>query len=252
MRRLTIISTLALALSLSACGGNNPGSPGASGTPGPDATNVGGSTSPLETGATAGAGGSNNGSNTTGSNPGGQGTTAGPNGSDAQAGGPNAEAGDMSATTSPSDGNTGATSSCDALVAPLGQALGTDMEVSESALSDPISGGSMPGCQLIASGTGEQFESHTTVAQQVGTLLASRGWAVDNQYAADGPTSTVQGYRSGDMLALVTSGWQPAPDISCPADQPISSCDVPPAKRMFSIVVNIAPASAGAQATPGA
>jgi Tol biopolymer transport system component len=94
------------------------------------------------------------------------------------------------------------------------------------------------GCQAAITGTGAQFESPSAVVNELGAMLESQGYTSDPDLVADGPTGTSQGYRNGDQICWASAGWQPDAATSCPADQPISACDVPPEHQDYTVTLN--------------
>ncbi|HRC76851.1 MAG TPA: hypothetical protein PLO33_14330 [Kouleothrix sp.] len=137
----------------------------------------------------------------------------------------------------------GAAAACSELHDPLKDLLKVDVTQNEAAFGEMLSGKVLQGCQLTALGNGGNFSSFVDVSRQIGELLAKGGWKADEQYVADGPTGTVQGYRKGGDLAIVSADWQPAEGVSCPADQPIGDCKLTPAQQHYTIVVSVAPAA---------
>jgi hypothetical protein len=48
----------------------------------------------------------------------------------------------------------------------------------------------------------------------------------------------LQGYRYGDQICWASAGWQPDAATSCPADQPISACNVPPEHQSYTVTLD--------------
>jgi hypothetical protein len=103
----------------------------------------------------------------------------------------------------------------------------------------PGEGGTQPGCQFVLMGNGEVFSDFPTVAREVSVLLQEQGWVEDQAFLADGPTGTATGFRMGDMLALLSVGWEPTADADCPDDQPIVECDFTPAQQLYTIALDV-------------
>lgn len=135
----------------------------------------------------------------------------------------------------------GDTTLCDQIHEPLAKALNTEVAVGAAPFTEMLSGETRDGCELTATGTGVNFADVWTISQQIGKLLIDNGWQIDQQAVADGPTGTAQGYRNDQQAAIVSIAWQPAPGASCPADRPISDCELQPSQRLFSIRVSMAP-----------
>lgn len=96
------------------------------------------------------------------------------------------------------------------------------------------------GCLLNATGTGQHFQSINQVAKDLEAMLTKQGWQPDNNYAADGPTGKQRGFRKGNSLALLKVETNPSENVKCPANQPISACEVAPAQMVYDISLNIA------------
>ncbi len=54
-------------------------------------------------------------------------------------------------------------------------------------------------------------------------------------YAAGGPTGMTTAYSRANSLAVLRTEWQPAPEVSCPANQPIASCAIAPAQQRYTV-----------------
>ena len=129
---------------------------------------------------------------------------------------------------------------CAALQADMRQVLGVEVARVVAPFSDPIGGQAGSGCQMTAEGTGADFPSFFAVAADLKALLVARGWQEDMMYQADGPTGTASGFHRGQALCLMSVMWTPAEDASCPADQPISACDLAPEQQLYTITLNCA------------
>ncbi len=112
--------------------------------------------------------------------------------------------------------------------------------VNNAPLQDYVSGKSGASCQLTANGTGLDFESPWAVADAVKEMLAGRGWQTDIRYQADGSTGTGVGFRKDNSLCLLSVNWQPSPDVDCPADWPLSACNLAPEQQLYEITLNCA------------
>lgn len=142
---------------------------------------------------------------------------------------------ETSASLRPIDGD-----ECMALRAALEQQLAAPISQANAPFSDPIQGQSGTACRLTAQGTGKEFGNFVEVADKIRALLTEQGWTEDHAYMADGPTGTAAGFRKGSALALMSVGWQPGPEVQCPADQPISACEVAPEQQIFDISLSLA------------
>lgn len=100
-------------------------------------------------------------------------------------------------------------------------------------------------CRLHSGGTGEDFTNFVEVATNLAALLEEQGWTQDTQYVADSPTGTVLGLRRDGDLAVMQVGWEPAPDVECPEDEPISACaeELDPAQMIYTIMIDLVTAA---------
>lgn len=129
---------------------------------------------------------------------------------------------------------------CAALRTALEQQLAAPILQASAPFTDSIKGLSGTACQLAAKGTGKEFGSFGEVADKIRALLTEQGWTEDQAYLADGPTGTAAGFRKGSALAVMSVEWQPGPEVQCPADQPISACEVAPEQQIFGISLSLA------------
>ena len=123
----------------------------------------------------------------------------------------------------------------DALV----QQMALDVSLGVETTEDPITGTSVPGCQLSANGSAAELGAFPDVASKLRTLMTGAGWSEDQRYQADGPTGTASGYRKNNVLARTSVQWQLTPDASCPTDQPISACQLTPAQQQITIQLDL-------------
>ena len=116
--------------------------------------------------------------------------------------------------------------------------------VQEDALfQDYITNQSGTGCQVTVTGTGADFTNFTHFVEMSLALsgqLQTAGWTPDDAYVADSPTGTAFAMRQDDRLVIATVGWDPAPGVNCPTDQPISECQVAPEQMNYTIRLNMA------------
>jgi hypothetical protein len=113
-------------------------------------------------------------------------------------------------------------------------------EAEPVAINDPARSASGTACRAIATGTGETFASPTAPVDAISEVMTQGGWQEDINLQAGGPTGTATGFRSGELVCVVAAGWRPGPAVSCPADRPISECQVPPNQQMYEVTVDCA------------
>jgi hypothetical protein len=129
---------------------------------------------------------------------------------------------------------------CQELGSMASQALGVDFSVQTRApFFDAVGGEAGQGCSLRAGGSGAQFNSpQEVVASLVNSVGA--GWNPQPLYQADGPTGSMTGLSRDMGLMLISATWQPAMGVQCPADQPISNCNLAPDQMVYTVKVDIA------------
>ena len=118
-------------------------------------------------------------------------------------------------------------------------ALSIDFTLEESApFTDFVSGETGQGCQLTATGTGQNFSEPNQV---ITTLVnAFIGGTEEIAYQAGGPTGAATGMTRDMGLLLISANWTPAPEVQCPADQPISMCAMQPEQMLYTIQIQAA------------
>ena len=132
-------------------------------------------------------------------------------------------------------------SECDELSQEMSSVLGVEFSLTkEVSFQDFVTGTSGMGCAMSATGDGNDFENQGIVSQDVTLRLGSLGWSPDMQYAADGPTGTVVGFRKDNQLCLLDASWEASADAECDPDRPISECELTPEQQQFDIVLTCA------------
>jgi putative hemolysin len=114
----------------------------------------------------------------------------------------------------------------------------TEVTQSIEPLTDPANGQSGNGCQSLAAGAGQQFQSPVAVIKSLDTMMTEDGWVEDPMLAAGGPTGMGSGYRNDNQLCLTAAMWKPDASANCPQDQPISACPVTPEQQLYTITLN--------------
>lgn len=131
-----------------------------------------------------------------------------------------------------------AADSCAALAQDMAAALGVDVTQDEASITDPSTGESGMGCQVTATGTGEQFASPDAVVTTLAGMLEAQGWQEDPMLAAGGPTGMGEGFRQGNEMCMAAAQWSPDDSANCPTDQPISACELTPAQQLYTVTLN--------------
>jgi hypothetical protein len=137
----------------------------------------------------------------------------------------------------------------------MSSALGVEFSLTEEvSFQDFVTGKSGIGCAMSATGDGNDFENQGAVSEGVTLRMGALGWTTDIQYAADGATGTVVGFRKDIQLCLLDASWEASDDAECDPDRPISECELTPEQKQFDIILTCAQStvegtSAGAEAT---
>jgi hypothetical protein len=116
-------------------------------------------------------------------------------------------------------------------------ALPFDMQLS-APFTNPISGETGFGCTLTANNTHDQTFDQAVLMSLL--LDGFAGWEEQAAYQADGPTGAATALTRDMALMLVSVNWTPAPGIECPADQPISACNLKPEQKSYTIQIQVA------------
>lgn len=104
--------------------------------------------------------------------------------------------------------------------------------------TDYASGETGLGCTLTATTTGASISDPSdALAKLVSGFV---GWTEDQKYAAGGPTGAATGMTRDAGLLLISVGWEPSADANCPADQPISACELTPEQKLYTVKIEAA------------
>lgn len=132
---------------------------------------------------------------------------------------------------------------CSSMAQAMRQAL-PGVEVMQAAapvaINDVAQTASGTACRASATGTGETFKSPIDTVNAITKVLAAAGWQEDMNLIADGPTGTATGYRNGSEVCLIAADWNPGPAVTCPADKPISECNVPRDQQIYEVTLDCA------------
>jgi len=129
---------------------------------------------------------------------------------------------------------------CQDLQAAASQALGVEFSLQSPApFLDSLGGEAGQGCRLGAFGSGAQFQSPQDIITTLSNSAVS-GWNPVSNYRADGPTGSLMGFSRDMGLMLITASWKPAPGAVCPADQPITLCNLTPEQKHYTIEIQAA------------
>lgn len=129
---------------------------------------------------------------------------------------------------------------CQELRAVASQALGVEfLAQTRAPFFDALGGEAGQGCHLGAGGNGTQFNSPQEVLSIL-TGSVGAGWTEQLPYQADGPTGASTALARDMALMLISVNWQPDMGVQCPADRPISECNLTPEQKIYKIDIDIA------------
>jgi len=94
------------------------------------------------------------------------------------------------------------------------------------------------GCSLTATGTGRDFPDPSEVTANLARAFV--GWTEQPAYQAGGPTGAATAMTRDMGLMLIRVEWVPVLEVQCPADQPITACDLKPEQKRYSIQIQAA------------
>lgn len=100
---------------------------------------------------------------------------------------------------------------------------------------DPLTGETGWSCTLLAETNGAFISDPNDALSRL--VAGFVGWEEQSAYAAGGPTGAATAMTRDSGLILISVGWEPSADISCPADQPITDCPMAPEKKLYTIKV---------------
>ena len=118
------------------------------------------------------------------------------------------------------------------------EALGLKGDLREAvAFQDPAGRSRGEGCRITLTGTGDRLPGLSETADAVRAVLEKRGWTEDPACAADGPLGTAGGYRKDEGLVLYRVVVEPAPGAGLLSNRPVSTAELLPEERLFTIVI---------------
>ena len=128
---------------------------------------------------------------------------------------------------------------CQIIQATASQTLTTTFTIEASApFTDTLSGEIGLGCRLMATGTGIDFPKSALFVFDLPNAFSD--WTEQLSYQAGGPTGMATGLTSDMGLMLIYAGWEPAPNVECPTDQPLSACSLKPEQMLYTIEIQVA------------
>jgi cytochrome c5 len=125
---------------------------------------------------------------------------------------------------------------CAAMQTMMAETLGTEATWGTGPFVDPRTGQTGTACVITVTGTGVNFPGGTDFAAIMAGMQAL-GWTNLVDYSAGGAQTNMAGFEKGDELCVYTEHWQPAPEVTCPENQPIGACEMEPEQRLWTITM---------------
>jgi hypothetical protein len=128
---------------------------------------------------------------------------------------------------------------CQILQEGAAQSLGLTFTMeSGTPFTDYVSGEAGQGCTLTANTNGASISDPSDALSKL--VDGFIGWEEQSAYAAGGPEGAGTGMTRDAGLMLLSVGWQPSADANCPTDQPIASCPLAPAQKLYTVTIQAA------------
>ncbi len=70
--------------------------------------------------------------------------------------------------------------------------------------------------------------------------MSQSGFTEQPNYQADGPTGSATAAVRDMALMLISASWAPDASVQCPADKPISECNLTPEQKIYTIQIDTA------------
>lgn len=101
---------------------------------------------------------------------------------------------------------------------------------------DFVTGEEKRSCIIQTQTTGLQFANLIDAIRLLRAGLFS-AWKEERAYQADSPTGTTTAFLNGGRLAIVQVNWEPVPEANCPKDQIITTCQLKPEQKLYTITI---------------
>jgi len=119
------------------------------------------------------------------------------------------------------------------------QALSVSFSMqANTTFDDFVTGETGLGCTLTFKGSGANFSEEGAIYASLRNGFP--GFSELPAYQASGPTGEAFALTRDSAVLLINAGWLPDPSANCPADQPISACDLQPEQKLYTISIQAA------------
>ncbi|WP_334175607.1 hypothetical protein [Pseudoxanthobacter sp.] len=125
---------------------------------------------------------------------------------------------------------------CESIATRLRRSVHLAFTTAEIAFTDPINGWKGRACRIAATGRGLPYRTLESALKAIEAPFAD--WTVDKSRSTVGPTGELKSFKNGDLIAVVSAEWNPPPGV-CSAEQALAACKVAPAKRIWSVSVDL-------------
>lgn len=125
---------------------------------------------------------------------------------------------------------------CEALAVKMRKAVRLPFVTADIDFTDPISGWRGRACRIAGSGKGLAYTSLEAALAAIQKPFAD--WRLDKSRTATSPNGEMKSFKKDDLIAVVSAEWNPPPG-ACPAGEPVADCTVKPARKVWSVTVDL-------------
>jgi len=126
---------------------------------------------------------------------------------------------------------------CQTFAGQVQAAVGFAAKASEDDFTDLTDRSEGRSCHISASASGQAFAAPADLMTKIAALFA--GWQDDPARGETGPAGAEKGFVSGSRIATVDVSWEPGPSATCSDKEPLSSCNIQPQQKLWSVTVDI-------------
>jgi hypothetical protein len=126
---------------------------------------------------------------------------------------------------------------CQNFAVQVQNAIGLAAKASEDDFTDLTDRSEGRSCHISASASGQAYAAPAELIAKIAPVFG--GWQDDPARAESGPAEADKGFVSGSRVATVEVSWEPGPGVTCSDKQPLSSCNITPQQKLWSVTVDI-------------
>ncbi len=116
-------------------------------------------------------------------------------------------------------------------------AIGFAAKAEEEEFTDLTDRSEGRSCHISASASNQAFAAPADLMTKLATVFS--GWQDDPARADSGPAEADKGFVQGSRVATVEVSWEPGPGASCSDKQPLSTCNITPQQKLWSVAIDI-------------